>query len=209
MVCSRPFCLTRYDMGVLTYWAIDPRYQFSEFQTYPPLALVASPTSGPNSPPNGLQGTYPPQPPHALAFSPLDTGLKRKASTTAFSSPIELEDASRVAAEEDKRRRNTAASARFRVKKKQREMALEKSTKDMNDKISKLELTVQQLEMENRWLKGLITEKNGGVMPKSPVQVAVAGKKTGEGRSTPARKDGVGTVSKVESEDAEGEEEEE
>ena len=64
-----------------------------------------------------------------------------------------------MAAEEDKRRRNTAASARFRIKKKQREQALEKQAKEMTDKVAQLEGKVQQLEMENKWLKGLITEK--------------------------------------------------
>lgn len=77
------------------------------------------------------------------------------------STPHTLEDASRVAAEEDKRRRNTAASARFRVKKKQREQALERTVKEVSDKNSVLENRVGQLEMENRWLKNLITEKNG------------------------------------------------
>ncbi|EXJ54665.1 hypothetical protein A1O7_10006 [Cladophialophora yegresii CBS 114405] len=71
------------------------------------------------------------------------------------------EDKSRVAAEEDKRRRNTAASARFRVKKKQREQALERTVKEVQEKNSKLEAKVNQLEMENKWLKDLITEKNG------------------------------------------------
>lgn len=67
-----------------------------------------------------------------------------------------------MAAEEDKRRRNTAASARFRVKKKQREQALEKQAKEMTEKVQQLEGKVQQLEMENKWLKGLITDKNDG-----------------------------------------------
>lgn len=75
---------------------------------------------------------------------------------------MNLEDSSRMAAEEDKRRRNTAASARFRIKKKQREQALEKSAKDMTDKVSNLESKVQQLEMENKWLKNLLVEKNEG-----------------------------------------------
>lgn len=74
-----------------------------------------------------------------------------------------LEEASRVAAEEDKRRRNTAASARFRVKKKQREQALEKSAKEMSDKVSTLESRVSQLETENKWLKNLLVEKNEGI----------------------------------------------
>ena len=75
---------------------------------------------------------------------------------------LNLEDASRMAAEEDKRRRNTAASARFRIKKKQREQALEKSAKEMSEKVSNLESKVSQLEMENKWLKNLLVEKNEG-----------------------------------------------
>lgn len=73
---------------------------------------------------------------------------------------LSVEEQGRLAAEEDKRRRNTAASARFRVKKKQREQALEKNAKDMTDKANRLEKRVNELEMENRWLKGLITDKN-------------------------------------------------
>jgi hypothetical protein len=88
------------------------------------------------------------------------TNAKRKAEAVEANS-LSPEDKSRVAAEEDKRRRNTAASARFRVKKKQREQALEKTVKEVQDKNSKLEAKVTQLEMENKWLKDLITEKNG------------------------------------------------
>ncbi|KAK1985185.1 basic region leucine zipper [Colletotrichum cereale] len=73
-----------------------------------------------------------------------------------------FEEQSRVAAEEDKRRRNTAASARFRIKKKQREQALEKSAKEMSDKVSALEQRINLLETENRWLKNLVMEKNEG-----------------------------------------------
>lgn len=76
--------------------------------------------------------------------------------------PTGYEDTSRVAAEEDKRRRNTAASARFRIKKKQREQALEKSAKEMSEKVSNLESKISQLETENKWLKNLLVEKNEG-----------------------------------------------
>jgi len=118
-------------------------------------------------------GTYntPIQPAPAQGFSVHDStntspgaqtsgGVKRK-TELVDSSPISPDDKSRVAAEEDKRRRNTAASARFRVKKKQREQTLEKTVKEVQDKNSKLEAKVTQLEMENKWLKALITEKNG------------------------------------------------
>ncbi|KAB5585470.1 hypothetical protein GE09DRAFT_1048588 [Coniochaeta sp. 2T2.1] len=106
---------------------------------------------------------------HAPGYPTADPriGEKRKSdassSVTSASSPnrpMSFEEASRMAAEEDKRRRNTAASARFRIKKKQREQALEKSAKEMNDKVAALENRIQQLETENKWLKNLIMEKN-------------------------------------------------
>jgi hypothetical protein len=83
-------------------------------------------------------------------------GEKRKSVAAAS------DESGRHAAEEDKRRRNTAASARFRVKKKQREQALEKTAKEMTERAAMLETKVNQLEMENKWLKGLITEREVG-----------------------------------------------
>lgn len=102
----------------------------------------------------------------ASPISPTDSaitvGNKRKldSSTDPNGSQV-VEEASRLAAEEDKRRRNTAASARFRVKKKQREQALEQSAKEMHDKVANLEKTISKLETENKWLKELLTAKNG------------------------------------------------
>ena len=127
-------------------------------------------------------------PNHHAVYSPT-TGDKRKASVSAsIPSAADLEDQSRLAAEEDKRRRNTAASARFRVKKKQREAALEKQSKEMTDKVNALEGKVQQLEMENKWLKGLITDKNDGKSLESMKQ-----DKETEERKTDDHTTGVGT----------------
>jgi len=107
---------------------------------YPPSSSAGSPTSGLMTPRNGE---------------------KRKADAIADAQAVgNFEEASRLAAEEDKRRRNTAASARFRIKKKQREQALEKSAKEMNDKVAALEGRINQLETENKWLKNLVMEKN-------------------------------------------------
>ncbi|KAG0243209.1 hypothetical protein BGX31_011018 [Mortierella sp. GBA43] len=66
----------------------------------------------------------------------------------------------KVAAEEDKRRRNTAASARFRFKKKLREQALEQTAKEQALRAETLEARVKELEMEVKWLRGLIVEKD-------------------------------------------------
>ncbi|KAG6299825.1 hypothetical protein E4U09_007742 [Claviceps aff. purpurea] len=84
------------------------------------------------------------------------------AAPTPVGQHMNYEETSRVAAEEDKRRRNTAASARFRIKKKQREQALEKSAKEMSEKVNALENRISQLETENKWLKNLLVEKNEG-----------------------------------------------
>lgn len=116
------------------------------------------------------QAVYPAQ--HAYANhagSQPKTGDKRRATEPqAPSRAMNMEEVSRVAAEEDKRRRNTAASARFRVKKKQREQALEKSAKEMSEKVAALEQKITQLETENQWLKKLVIEKNEGPSKTSP-----------------------------------------
>lgn len=104
------------------------------------------------------------------------------------------EEVSRHAAEEDKRRRNTAASARFRVKKKQREQALEKTVKEAQDKHTKLEARITQLEMENKWLKGLITEKKQAKSPADVQEALHKFERESEERETPSiPKRGVGT----------------
>ncbi|GAA5881519.1 hypothetical protein JCM16303_005688 [Sporobolomyces ruberrimus] len=69
------------------------------------------------------------------------------------------EELNNLAIEEDKRRRNTAASARFRVKKKQREQALEQTAQELRDRVAALEQDVETLRTENGWLRGLITDK--------------------------------------------------
>lgn len=107
------------------------------------------------------------------------------------------EEKSRLAAEEDKRRRNTAASARFRVKKKQREQALEKTLKETQEKNSKLEAKITQLELENQWLKDLITEKNGLSSREEIAAAFEKHRKESEERdlkTEPAHTTGVGTV---------------
>ncbi|KAK9239559.1 hypothetical protein V1525DRAFT_397782 [Lipomyces kononenkoae] len=93
------------------------------------------------------------------AVAPSPAGLKR-ANSSADLHQFSPEESSRVAAEEDKRRRNTAASARFRIKKKQREQQMERTAKDLQEKVQQLEAKIMQLEMENKWLKNIVVEKN-------------------------------------------------
>lgn len=69
-------------------------------------------------------------------------------------------DNAKLTALEDKKRRNTAASARFRIKKKMKEQQMELKSKELQDKVYSLEKKLMTLEMENKCLKKLIIEKN-------------------------------------------------
>jgi len=142
---------------------LDADFNFADLPGLPSIlstnANDISPVS-PTSTYNLLQQKQTHALPLQSPITPTAPYSKRKLSD--FQDPsLSMEERTRVAAEEDKRRRNTAASARFRVKKKQREQTLEKTAKEMTDKAGVLEKRVQELEMENRWLKGLITETNG------------------------------------------------
>ena len=147
-------------------------FNFPDFATtYPTPNLGPFPDASQNFQPmhhgNGPIYTghqLPPQSqfPHAAPVGRVPVTQDDSDLVSPDSPSLNFEDSTRNAADEDKRRRNTAASARFRVKKKQREQALEKSAKDMSDKVSSLESKVSQLETENKWLKNLLVEKNHG-----------------------------------------------
>jgi len=171
-------------------------FSFSDFNYPPPPTAFTDTTGLPPVPIETNQPLYPSSSAGSPTASgpPQSAGSKRKADSISHSGSPDtstFEEASRLAAEEDKRRRNTAASARFRVKKKQREQALERSAKEMSDKVSALEGRISQLETENKWLKNLITEKN-----ESKEDIAALWKKynaENEQRKSSERKDGVGT----------------
>ncbi|KAJ1962869.1 hypothetical protein IWQ62_003391 [Dispira parvispora] len=95
-------------------------------------------------------------------------GLSDALSTTDTAPPSEATLDSntqfQLAGEEDKRRRNTAASARFRAKKKLREQAMERTAKEMTAKAEALEQRVKELETEIKWLRGLVIEKDPNLL---------------------------------------------
>ena len=154
---------------------IQPAPTVSTFPVAPqvPVAPLASPTTIPQAP----------------------TQKKRKTATitTPPEPSISLEEQTRLAAEEDKRRRNTAASARFRVKKKQREANLEKTNKELNDRNSALQSKVTQLELENKWLKDLVIEKKGASTQAEVDKAFQAFRRKSEEREMNGKK-GVGTT---------------
>ncbi|KAI9008838.1 hypothetical protein CLU79DRAFT_505429 [Phycomyces nitens] len=78
--------------------------------------------------------------------------------------PIRKKSVEKIVAAEDKRKRNTAASARFRMKKKMKEHDLEKQTTEMIQKTEELEAHVRELEKEIKWLRELVVEKNSSLL---------------------------------------------
>ncbi|KAF8971090.1 hypothetical protein BDZ97DRAFT_1901770 [Flammula alnicola] len=99
------------------------------------------------------------------SFAPAKRARTRKVSVTSVSSPDFREDSlppnTSLSPAEDKRRRNTAASARFRLKKKEREAALEGKAKELETKVAELERECEGLRRENGWLKGLVVGVTG------------------------------------------------
>jgi len=60
---------------------------------------------------------------------------------------------------DDKRRRNTAASARFRMKKKQKGKEMEEKAKQLTETVERLNQRIRTLEMENKCLKNLMSQR--------------------------------------------------
>lgn len=150
----------------INYSLPDQMLSYSAHPIYPPIsygppddlghapgALTPSDVSSSISPPNGQIG---------------NTKYSTQISGDHIVSALGQEEHVRIAAEEDRRRRNTAASARFRMKKKQREQTLERTVRETTEKNASLEARVAQLEMENRWLKNLLTEKHDASSSRMP-----------------------------------------
>ncbi|KAI8149475.1 hypothetical protein BJV82DRAFT_588197 [Fennellomyces sp. T-0311] len=96
--------------------------------------------------------------------SPDGDKTKRQQPTTPLSQPETMPQQlpAQKLTKDDKRKRNTAASARFRVKKKMREQALQRTAYEMTEKSKRLEAHIQDLEREIKWLKALVVEKSEG-----------------------------------------------
>ncbi|RDX56249.1 hypothetical protein OH76DRAFT_1338120 [Lentinus brumalis] len=116
----------------------------------------------------------PPPPP------PGHTSVSNTPSPEAFD-PTEGES---VAITEDKRRRNTAASARFRIKKKQWTLNLERTISDLSGRVEELEREASELRRENGWLKEIVMLKSkrlAGVVPELEPSPSSAASGSGSG----------------------------
>lgn len=140
---------------------------FPEMNLAPsPSAMAATPTSA--NIPNISSGTFELHhtvqqnahmvQPRLTSHPPPTAGHSR---TPSFASGFDTTGSEPLGQKEDRRRRNTAASARFRVKKKEREKGMEKKYNDVMTRNEKLEARLTHLETENVWLRNLITEKSG------------------------------------------------
>ncbi|KAJ5765445.1 hypothetical protein N7520_005004 [Penicillium odoratum] len=179
----------------INYSIPDHMMPYSAHSIYPPVPfapdelghapgqMTPSDVSSSISPPNGQMG---------------NTKYSTSIPGDRIAAALGQEEGVRYAAEEDRRRRNTAASARFRQKKKQREQVLERTVRETTEKNASLEARVAQLEMENRWLKNLLTEKHEATtrMPPPPVDSGALEPKSTGGRgqkNIQPKKKGVGT----------------
>jgi len=142
----------------------------------PPSFLAANPAPLPTP---SLRRSAPED---ATAAPPAKRVRSRKSSISVSSpdvpvdSPASADDGSPLSAAEDKRRRNTAASARFRQKKKEREAALEARAKELQDQVTGLEKECETLRRENNWLKGLVVGVTNAGASQSQSQNAQAAK---------------------------------
>ncbi len=95
--------------------------------------------------------------------SSYNTSRHGSPSTSSVSSRVHNPNASTSPGslpDEEKRRRNTEASARFRIKKKLREQEMENTINELTEQSKNYEGRLKELKMENNLLKSLIVEKN-------------------------------------------------
>lgn len=151
----------------------------------PPPTILTQPTAvhapGQSSPAPGPISAPIPQPSAKRARTVKNQSLSDHSDVSAAQSPQDPASPAAstqnetplqtFAAAEDKRRRNTAASARFRLKKKEREAALERRAKELEERVLELERECEGLRRENGWLKGLVVGVTGaGAAQQQPQQ---------------------------------------
>ena len=99
--------------------------------------------------------------PHSVASTPYTPSVytNAPAATVASGAAGTLLSSSHSSLE-DKKKRNTAASARFRIKKKLKEQEMERKARELEEKVAALEKKLKTMEMENKCLKSIIFQQN-------------------------------------------------
>lgn len=112
------------------------------------------------------------------------------ASSASPDASDNADEASAIA--EDKRRRNTTASARFRIKKKQKTLNLERSVTDLTGRTEELEREASELRRENSWLKEIVLLKSrrrgpsGGSQSRNSQQASTSSAQGGDHDGDPS-----------------------
>ncbi|KAF8608638.1 hypothetical protein BDV93DRAFT_518716 [Ceratobasidium sp. AG-I] len=133
------------------------------------LPIVPAPAAQKAAPARTRESSEAPAPKRARTSkaqtpAPASTPSESSSDATKFTSS-QPDLSTPLNAAEDKRRRNTAASARFRLKKKEREAALDTRAQALEDRVTSLERECEGLRRENGWLRGLVVGVTGGVVP--------------------------------------------
>ncbi|EGO02805.1 hypothetical protein SERLA73DRAFT_176185 [Serpula lacrymans var. lacrymans S7.3] len=134
-------------------------------QSVPPFPGIPSQYPYPNqlsqSLPSGTSRTMP-------ELSGASSAAAPTPSTSPQQESADQEDNDTAFISDDKRRRNTAASARFRIKKKQRTLNLERTVSDLTGRAEELEREASELRRENGWLKEIVLLKGRSVRGLDP-----------------------------------------
>jgi len=125
----------------------NPRHPFLSPLTFPPSTGAYSFSASPSSS-NATAGPS--------TLRPSASGSRAASGSPVTSQDGDFDDA---VVHEDKRRRNTAASARFRIKKKHKVLSLEKSVEELEGRAEDLEREASDLRRENGWLKEMLIMK--------------------------------------------------
>ncbi|WVQ81798.1 hypothetical protein IAT38_003923 [Cryptococcus sp. DSM 104549] len=138
-----------------------------------PAPYGAGPGTAPSAAPTpiGVPSDVMPSSASAFESSPEDARPSGAKKLKSMGAPA-------VEIEEDKRRRNTEASARFRAKKKEREQALEHRAKELEAQVAALAAENTSLENENRLLKAIVLNGSGASATAAVAAAASAGHDT-------------------------------
>ncbi|GJJ09510.1 hypothetical protein Clacol_003733 [Clathrus columnatus] len=149
--------------GVVASHLAYPRTASSSSQWSPimphtiPAGYPESPSSGRSDSVTGpatVGGSHSPRQRAVISIPPCQTSsFKVKASRDNVDHP----EAEVIL--EEKRQRNTAASARFRVRKKERNQQLEQTVSHLSTRAEELEREASDLRRENTWLKEIVIMK--------------------------------------------------
>ncbi|KAK7694266.1 hypothetical protein QCA50_001446 [Cerrena zonata] len=171
---------------------IQPQTSLQQHQAQFPLSAQTGP---PQTSQNIFQPSTSQSGPRVTAQAQVRTSPSVGASDTPSPDGGEPVEGESLAITEDKRRRNTAASARFRVKKKQWTLNLERSISDLSGRVEELEREAAELRRENGWLKEIVMLKSkrfGGSVPELGPNTSQSGSDSGstEGPSTSVDRSG-------------------